>query len=86
MRKRCAGGIHRNMCAKYAQFAQDMCKICAVCTHKKKKKKVQHRLLVTHPSTGQVDRTKTGAFNVVWSQTPVAIQEDLLYVQLHYLK
>ena len=32
------------------------------------------------------DRTRTGAFNVVWSQTPVTIQEDLLAVQLHFLK
>ena len=65
------------ICAKYAQFAhnlQDMCKICADCAHEKKKK-VLHRLLVPHPSTGQVDRTRTGAFNVVWSQTAVAIQK-----------
>ena len=81
------------ICAKYAQFAhnpQDMCTICAVRAHnknkKRKKKKVQHRLLVTRPSTGQAQCSSTGAFNVVWSQTPTAIQEDLLYVQLHCLK
>ena len=42
------------ICAKYAQSAhypQDMRKICVICAHKKKK--VQHRLLVTHPSTEQ---------------------------------
>ena len=99
MRKMCAGGIHMQyvcslhtilkICAKYAQFAhnpQDMCKICAVCAHKKKEKKVQHQLLVTRPSTGQAQCSKNGAFNVVWSQTPTAIQKDLLYVQLHCLK
>ena len=77
------------ICTKCAQFAhnpQDMCKICAVCAHKKKKK-VQHQLLVTHSSTGQAQCSRTGAFfNVAWSQTPVAIQEDLLSVQLHCLK
>ena len=77
------------ICAKYAQFAhkpQDMYKICAVCAHKKKRKKVQHQLLVTRPSTGQAQCSRTSALNVVWSRTPTAIQEDLLYVQLHCLK
>ena len=92
MCKMCAGGIHMQyvcslctilkICAKYVQFAhnpQNMCKICAVCAHKKKR---HHRLLVTRPSTGQAQCSRTSAFNVVWSQTPTAIQEDLLYVQL----
>ena len=52
MCKMCAGDIHMQyvcslrtilkICAKYAQFAhnpQDMCKICAVCAHKKERKK-----------------------------------------------
>ena len=86
MHKMCAGGIHMQyvcslrtilkICAKYVQFAHI----------KRKEKKVQHRLLVTRPSTGQTQCLSTGGFNVVWSQTPTAIQEDLLYVQLHCLK
>ena len=102
MRKMCAGGIHCNMCAVCAQssrYVQNMrslrtiLKICAqyvqfahIIKKKKKKKKVQHQLLATLPSTGQAQCSSTGAFNVVWSQTPTAIQEDLLYVQLHCLK
>ena len=41
-----------------------------------------------NPQDKKKERKKysTGAFNVVWSQTPTAIQEDLLYVQLHCLK
>ena len=83
MCKMCAGGIH----TQYVCSLRTILKICAKyaqCAHIKKK--VQHRLLVPHPSTGQADQTRTGAFNVVWSQTPVAIQEDLLSVQLHCLK
>ena len=60
MRKMCAGGIHMQdvcslrtilkICAKYAQFAhnpQDMCKICAVCAHKKRKSSAP---VAGHPS------------------------------------
>ena len=59
MRKMCAGGIHMQyvcslrtilkICAKYAQFAHI----------KKKGKKVQHRLLVTHPITGHAQCSRT---------------------------
>ena len=99
---KCAQEVYIAICVQFAHNPQDMCKICAVCAQssrcvhnmcslrtnekKKKKKKVQHRLLVTRPSTGQAQCSSTGAFNVVWSQTPTAIQEDLLYVQLHCLK
>ena len=79
------------ICAKYAQFVHNpqdtVCAKYVQFAHiKKKEKKVQHRLLVTRPSTGQAQCSRTSAFNVVWSQTPTAIQEDLLYVQLHCLK
>ena len=96
---KCAQEVYvRNMCAvcalfsRYVQNMRSLSTILKICAkyaqlaHIKKKKKVQHRLLVPHQSTGQVDRTRTGAFNVVWSQTPVAIQEDLLSVQLHCRK
>ena len=100
MRKMCAGGIHCNMCAvctqssRYVQNMRSLHTILKICAQyvqfahiiKKIKKKVQHRLLVTRPSTGQAQCSSTGAFNVVWSQTPTAIQEDFLYVQLHCLK
>ena len=102
MCKMCAGDIHMQyvcslrtilkICAKYAQFAhnpQDMRKICAVCAHKRKSTAPVAGHPSKHwarPSTGQTQCSRTGALNVVWSQTPTAIQEDLLYVQLHCLK
>ena len=77
-------------CAKCAQeVLQYVCSLCTVLkicatyvqyAHiKRKEKKVQRQLLVTRPSTGQAQCSITSAFNVVWSQTHTAIQEDLLY-------
>ena len=97
---KCAQEVYIAICVLFSHNPQDMCKICAVCAQssrcakyvqfahikKKKKEKVQQQI-AGHPSkhwAGQCSRT--GAFEVIWSQTPTAIQEDLLYVQLHCLK